>query len=419
MAMPSSSVPDSRDSLSPTPGSRAWIVVLACGVVAAMHVWKLPGAMDYIRADLGMSLVQAGALLGIVQVASMILGLLSSIFCERIGLRASLLLGLALLAVASAGGAAAHTTWVLMATRAVEGIGFLLVTVVAPPLIRRITPTPRLNTAMGWWSAFQGMAVFVAVLASTLLLSGAELVSWHAWWLIMAVLSALMIPLALWRIPPEPGTAVRVGEAARRIGRTVATWMPWVCAVIFACYTLQWGAIIGFLPTIFGDAGVHGVWVGAATAVVGLVNGAGNVIGGRLLQRGVSPRRLVSTGMVAMIVTTVVIFAPDWTRVPGGLWVQLSAAAVFSAVAALIPSSMTRVGVEAAPAEGSPAAVMGLMNQVYNGANFVGPVLLTSIATAVGGWHLSWVMTVSAALIGLMLALVFLRRPWLTLNLRG
>lgn len=419
MAMPSSVGPTAAEPQTPTPGARAWIIVLVCGVVAAMHVWKLPGAMDYIRADLGMSLVQAGALLGIVQVASMILGLASSIFCERIGLRASLVLGLGLLGAGSALGAAAEHTWMLMATRAVEGIGFLLVTVVAPPLIRRITPAERINTAMGWWSAFQGMAVFVAVLASTLLLSGAELVSWHAWWLIMAVLSVLMIPLALWRIPAESGTAVRVGEAFRRIGRTVATGMPWVCAVIFACYTLQWGAIIGFLPTIFGDAGVHGVWVGAATAVVGLVNGVGNVIGGRLLQRGVAPRWLVSTGMIAMIVTTVLIFAPDWTQVPGGLWVQLAVAAVFSGIAALIPSSMTRVGVDAAPADGSPAAVIGLMNQVFNGANFIGPVLLTSIATAVGGWHLSWTMTVSAAVLGLVLALVFLRRPWLTVNVSG
>lgn len=419
MAMPSPQRPTAAGLTSPASGARAWIIVLACGVVAAMHVWKLPGAMDFIRADLGMSLVQAGALLGIVQVASMILGLASSLFCERIGLRASLVLGLALLAAGSAAGAAADHTWMLMATRALEGIGFLLVTVVAPPLIRRITPIERLNTAMGWWSAFQGMAVFVAVLASTLLLSGAELVSWHAWWLIMAVLSAAMIPLALWRIPSDSGTAVRVGEAFRRIGRTVATGMPWVCAVIFACYTLQWGAIIGFLPTIFGDAGVRGVWVGAATAVVGLVNGVGNVIGGRLLQRGVAPRRLVSIGMIAMIVTTVLIFAPDWSTVPGGLWVQLSAAAVFSAVAALIPSSMTRVGVDAAPAEGSPAAVIGLMNQVFNGANFIGPVLLTSIATAAGGWHLSWTMTVTAAVIGLVLAMVFLRRPWLTVNVSG
>lgn len=399
--------------------SRAWIVVLACGVVAAMHVWKLPGAMDFIRDDLGMSLVAAGALLGVVQVASMLLGLISSIFCERVGLRNSLLIGIGLLATGSLMGAAAAETWQLMGTRAIEGIGFLLVTVVAPPLIRRNTDLARVNQAMGWWSAFQGIAVFIAVLASTLLLEGGQWVSWHIWWVIMGVLSAVMIPLAVAKIPSDGGTSVNVKEAAKRISRTVVSLMPWVCAVIFACYTLQWGAIIGFLPTIFGDAGVQGIWVGVATAIVGVVNGVGNVIGGRLLQHGVSPRVLVSTGMITMIVTTVLIFAPDWTRVTGGLWIQLAAAAVFSAVAALIPSSMTRVGVDAAPASGSPAAVIGLMNQVYNGANFIGPIILTSIATAVGGWNLSWAMTVTAASFGLILGLVFLRSPWLKINLRG
>lgn len=44
-------------------------------VAAAMHIWTLPGVMDQVRADLGMSLVDVGVLMGIVQVASLLLGL--------------------------------------------------------------------------------------------------------------------------------------------------------------------------------------------------------------------------------------------------------------------------------------------------------------------------------------------------------
>ncbi|MFB1427231.1 hypothetical protein ACEUE7_02840 [Micrococcus endophyticus] len=52
-----------------------WAPIVAAGVVAAMHIWKLPGVMDQVRADLGMSLVDVGVLMGIVQVASLLLGL--------------------------------------------------------------------------------------------------------------------------------------------------------------------------------------------------------------------------------------------------------------------------------------------------------------------------------------------------------
>ena len=371
-----------------------------------MHVWKLPGALAFIREDLGMSLIQSGTLLGIVQVGAMVLGLGGSILSERIGLRTTIVLGLSMLALGSLVGALSQQTWQLMTTRGFEGIGFLLVTLAAPPLIRLTANQGKISQAMGWWSAFQGIAVFLAVLVSTLLLDGMEWVNWQFWWVIMGVLTALMIPVMLKMVPSDRSHVIDLGLALGKVTRTLKTLMPWIISLIFACYTLQWGAIIGFLPDIVG--GQNGLVIGIATAVVGGANGVGNVIAGRLLKRGISPRMLVLTGMIAMIVTTVVIFAPDWNSIAGGEWIQLATAVVFSGVAAVIPASITRIAVDVAPPDGSASAVMGLMIQVYNAANFIGPVVLTSIATAVGGWHLSWVMTGVAALLGLVLAAIFL-----------
>lgn len=293
-----------------------------------------------------------------------------------------------------------------MVTRAFEGIGFLLVTLAAPPLIRITTDQGRVSQAMGWWSAFQGIAVFLAVLVSTVLLSGLEWVNWQIWWMIMGLVSALMAVIVIRTVPSDHVRAVDFRSTLSAIGATLQTSMPWVISVIFACYTLQWGAIIGFLPDIVGDQ--DAVTVGIATAVVGGDNGAGTVISGQLLKRGYSPRLLVLIGMINMIITTVLIFAPDWDSVVGGKWVQLTIAVFFSGIAALIPSTITRIAVDVAPPKGSASAVMGLMIQVYNAANFVGPIMLTAIATAVGGWHLSWVMTAAAALLGVILGAVFL-----------
>ena len=386
--------------------SRAWIALLGCGIVAAMHVWKLPGALAFIRQDLGMSLVQSGVLLGIVQVGALLLGLCGSLVAEKLGLRTTIVIGLMMLALGSLVGSLSEETWQLMVTRAFEGVGFLLVTLVAPPLIRVTTDQSRVSQAMGWWSAFQGIAVFLAVLVSTVLLSGLEWVNWRIWWMIMGVVSALTVVIVIRTVPSDHGRAVHFRSTLTAIGATLQTSMPWVISVIFACYTLQWGAIIGFLPDIVGDQ--DGVTVGIATAVVGGANGAGNVISGQLLKRGFSPRLLVMIGMVSVIVTTVLIFAPDWGSVFGGEWVQLTIAVVFSGIAALIPSTITRIAVDVAPPGGSASAVMGLMIQVYNAANFVGPIALAAIASAVGDWHLSWVMTSAAAVLGAALGAVFL-----------
>ena len=403
----------------PARARTAWIPIVIAGVAAAMHIWKLPEALSFVQEDLGMTLIESGVLLGIVQVGSMLLGLGVSLFSEVLGLRRTLLIGLSLLSAGSLAGAFAETTGFLMATRAVEGVGFLMATVVCPPLIRLITPPARTNIAMGWWGSFQGLATFLAVLVSTLLLTS---VSWQVWWILMAAATAATIPMILTLVPPPPSDRdANVRLAVRRVGATVKTLTPWIAGVVFACYTLQWGSVIGFLPTIFDEAGVRGLWPGIVTAVVGGVNGVGNIVTGRLHQRGVPMRRLVLIGLATMGVTSVITFAPDWTGVPGGLAVQILAVTLFSGVGALVPATLNRIAVDIAPPNGSGAAAMGLMVQIYNGANFVGPIILAAIATAAGSWHYSWTMTLGATLLGVLLAWRFLsaRRLGIDFQHRG
>ena len=122
-------------------GNATWIVVVVCGVIAAMHIWKLPSALTDVQADLSISLVQAGVLLGLVQLAGMLGGIPASILGERVGLRRTVVLGLLLLVVGTAISALASTSEMMMAARVLEGVGYLAVVVMAPALIRRETPT--------------------------------------------------------------------------------------------------------------------------------------------------------------------------------------------------------------------------------------------------------------------------------------
>ncbi len=51
------------------------VLVILAGVCAALHVGKLPPALPVLRDALGVSLLQAGFLLSMVQLAGMSLGL--------------------------------------------------------------------------------------------------------------------------------------------------------------------------------------------------------------------------------------------------------------------------------------------------------------------------------------------------------
>lgn len=397
-----------------TTGTRAWTVVVATGILAAMHVWKLPSALEFIREDLGIRLVVAGALLGVVQLAGAFGGLAASVVAERIGTKYTLVVGMVLTGSASlAGGFAANAGW-LMTTRAIEGIGFILITVAAPTLVRRLAPARQVNAAMGWWGAFQGIALFLGVGISAVLLNATES-SWQIWWFMMGGATLAFVPVIITQVPTETPSPLNMRRINLLILTSVKTPLPWAFGVIFSTYTLQWGAILSFLPTIFGEAELDSaidvaIIVGLATAIVGGLNGVANIVTGVLLQRGHPPRRLILIGLTTMAVTSVLVFAPDWTVVPGNVLWPLLASAIFSFMGALVPTTVTRQAVDIAPAGGSAAAVIGLMTQLYNLANFLGPIILSAIATAAGTWQFSWTMTVTASVAGIVTALVFVPR---------
>lgn len=394
--------------------TRAWTVVVATGILAAMHVWKLPSALEFIRADLGISLVAAGTLVGVVQMAGALGGLVASVVAERIGSRNTLVLGMLLAGVASvAGGFALNTGW-LMTTRAIEGVGFILITVTAPAMVRALAPQDKVNAAMGWWGAFQGIALFLGVGISAILLNATD-ISWNIWWFIMGVATLGFTPVILAKVPADPPAALNLQRIGKVIVTSIKTPLPWALGLIFASYTLQWGAVLSFLPTIFSAADIStgvdvAIIVGVATAVVGGLNGIANVVTGVLLQRGHAPRTLIITGLTMMAIMSVLVFAPDWSRVPGNVAWALLAAAIFSFVGALVPTTVTRQAVDIAPPGGSASAVVGLITQMFNLANFVGPVILSAIAAAAGNWQMSWTMTVTASTIGIIMALVFVPR---------
>ncbi|EMY32474.1 hypothetical protein D477_019973 [Arthrobacter crystallopoietes BAB-32] len=386
----------------------AWIVVVLAGITAAMHIWKLPAAIPLIQAELGLSLVQAGVLLGLVQVAGMAGGLAVSLLAETIGSRRCLLIGLWLLFAGSIIGGFATGASLLMASRALEGAGFLLATVVAPGLIRANTPLRRVNTAVGFWSAYQGCATFIGLVASALVL---QVAGWQTWWWIMAALTLVPVPLVLAFVPKDPaGDDSGLPAAARRIGVTVRSAKPWIAGLVFACYTVQWMAVVGFLPTIYEQNGVTGIWPGILSAVVGGLNAVGAVATAPLLQRGATPRRLLIPTFILMGTTSLLTFAVDWSSVAGGAAIQFACVAAFSMTGAVIPATLTRLAVDLAPPGGSAPAAMGLMQQIFNVGNFTGPTIAAWLATIAGGWNSTWWMTCTFAALGIALSLYLSRR---------
>lgn len=393
------------------------VVIILAGVAAALHVGKLPPAIPVLRDALGVSLVQAGFLLSLVQLAGMLLGLFVGLAADGWGLRRAMLTGLLTLSVAGTLGSLAQGPQELLVLRACEGFGILLSTMPGPGMIRRLTPLARMQATMGLWGGYMPLGTALAIACGPVAIG---LLGWRLWWLTPALVTAAM---ALWvylAVAPDPVLATGPVDSAashdgplvarlawlQRVGRTLGAPGPWLVGCCFALYAAQWLAVIGFLPSMAGQAGASSPDMALLLALVALVNIIGNVASGRLLQRGAPPQRLLVVGFATMAVTAVLAFADvPWIGDPqGNLLLRYLAVVMFSTVGGLIPGTLFSLAVRLAPDEGSVSTTVGWMQQLSSFGQFVGPPVVAWVAAQAGGWQWTWMVTASCCAIGIGLA---------------
>ncbi|VTU14513.1 multidrug resistance protein [Variovorax sp. SRS16] len=405
-------------SSAPRPGragvpAAAFAVVMA-GVAAALHLGKLPPAVPALRATLGIGLVEAGFLLSLVQLAGMTLGLLVGLTADTIGLRRSMLTGLTVLTVASVLGGAvgvadpgAHTVSELLALRALEGVGFLLTVMPGPGLIRAQSVPHTEKAALGLWAAYMPLGVALALLCGPALIAW---LGWPGWWWVLSAVSAAAAAWVALAVPAD-GRRVRVAAVSRedgvaRLRATLGARGPRTLALAFAVYSSQWIAVIGFLPAIYADADVPAGWSAALTALAAALNIVGNVTGGRLLQRGVAPERLLRWGFAMMALGGVAAFAQIGQNATASLppVLRYLAVCMFSLGGGVVPATLFMLSVRIAPGPSTVSATVGMMQQASSLGQFIAPPVVAWIAHRVGGWEWTWIVTLACSLAGIALA---------------
>jgi MFS family permease len=393
--------------MTPARPGAAWLWVLVAGVAAALHVGKLAPALALLQAELGLTLFAAGVLLSAVQVAGMLGALALGALADTVGPRRSLISGLVLLALASGAGALAPGAAWLLGWRVIEGVGFLLVVLPAPGLLRALVPAAQLPSRLGLWGAYMPLATAMALLLGPAVMAA---VGWRGWWLLLALVCAAAA-VAVWRaVPVLPAAPRRAFIAPLR--DTLVHGGPWLVGLAFGAYSSQWLAVIGFLPTIYAQAGVGVGAMAVLTAAAAAANIIGNVASGRLLQRGVAAPVLLATGFVTMALAALTAFAlPGDGAATAAL--RYAAVLLFSAVGGLIPGTLFSLALRVAPGDHAVASTVGFMQQWSAAGQFAGPPLVAAVAVAVGGWQFTGLATGLVAGLGLGVT------AWLAVRLRS
>jgi predicted MFS family arabinose efflux permease len=369
-------------------------LVVVCGIVVALNVGKIPPSLPDVRDDLMLGLTAAGLMVAAFNVIGATTGGVIGTMINRLGARR--MVGAALLASAAgsvAGALAPSTAW-LVASRMLEGLSFIFILTAAPVLLQRLAAPQDRGLVMGFWGAFLPIGTVVAVAAAPSLIAAG---GWRLVWEIAGGLSLLAFVVFALREAsapiPEGGGEARLGDLL-----AVVRTPPVVLAgVAFAGFSFTYIGVMSFLPTWAIETQGLGLEVGAA-AIIGfsLGNAAGNLSGGMLLRRGVSPARLIAVAAVVSGLLTLAIFLPG-----PPVWVRLAAAIAFGTIGGWIPVSVFATAPRLAGDPRLAGAAMGLVVQLLNVGTLLGPVAFTGAVDLAGTWTIAPAVLIAGAAVTL------------------
>ena len=388
---------------APAPSTR-WDIVAAAviaGVVAGLQVGKAPAALPAIRADLGLDLVTAGWVTSLYYAVGAILGVVIGMMADRLGPRRLALVGLALLGVGSLFGGLISSGGLLLASRFVEGVGFVGITVAAPKIIAVAARPGDRGLALGIWGIYMPLGMAIAMVVTPLLLQG---LGWRGLWLANAAAIAVFAVALTWSLRPrrwparfDAGGGFDWGGARATLGRPG----PWLFGGCFVLYTLQWFAIMAWLPTFLIETqGRSAASAALYAALVVFMNVFGNLAAAWLMHRGAARWLLILVAYLVMGVTAAGIFAefvgPQW---------KIPLALIFSGVGGLLPASVLAGAPAHAPGRSQVAMASGFVVQGAACGSLLGPPALAAMVGVFGGWQSSWWVMLLFPGLGLMLTI--------------
>jgi MFS family permease len=398
-------MPVSAVTLAPPAGTR-WLAVLAAllaGVVGGLAFGKISAALPLLRDEFRLSLIQAGWLASAFNALAAGSAIFFGVLADRVGALRFCLFGLGCIAAGSALGAFAAGAPLFVATRFIEGLGFIAVIVAAPGLIAAATAPQRRGIAFGLWATYFPLGVSLVLVASPPLIAGS---GWRGVWALVALGAVACAALLAAQRRSFAGVTRGSRRSLASIGASLAQPVPWLLGLAFAMFAIQHQALVIWLPTyLLETRGVSGAAAAHATALVVFVNCFGTLLGGWLIQNDVPRGRVIAATFLAASAIFAGIFSaglPDPAR--------YALAALFSFIGGTIPAAVLSAGMRYARSPAEVGAIQGLIVHVTNVGIFVGPPLVAAAVTWGGSWDAaSWVLLACAG-VGLATALVIGQR---------
>jgi len=198
--------------------SPAFLLTAVAAFMVAIDNLVVVTALPEIRRTFGTGIEGLQWIVSAYTLTYAVCQLSSAALGDRFGRRRVFLAGLALFVAASAGAALAPTVWLLVAARAVQGLGASMVSPLALAIVAHATPRARHAAVLGVWSGISGIGSAVGPVVGGAIVTSAP---WQWIFLVNLPIGLAVLPVAWMKLQESRGPHDRLdlrGVALSSVG---------------------------------------------------------------------------------------------------------------------------------------------------------------------------------------------------------
>ncbi len=247
-----------RGRRSPAPRRvGAGIALIAASLpmfMATLDNLVMTTALPVLRVELGASLEQLQWMVNAYTLAFASLMIAAATLGDRLGRRRIFVAGIALFGLASVASALATSAGVLIAARALQGVGAAAIMPLSLTLLAASVPAAKRAMAIGIWGAVSGLGVALGPVIGGAVVEG---ISWQAIFWINVPVALIAIPLVRAVLPEGFGRAQRIdlpGLVLAGGGVLAIVWAVirgnddgWTSGTVVGAFVLGVAALAAFL----------------------------------------------------------------------------------------------------------------------------------------------------------------------------
>jgi EmrB/QacA subfamily drug resistance transporter len=252
---------DQLASLAPEAARRRpvplWLAMVAASLpmfMATLDNLVMTSALPVIQVDLGASVAQLQWFLNAYTLAFATLMLAAAGLGDRVGRRRVFLWGIAVFALASIASALSTSAGMLIAARAVQGVGAAAIMPLSLTLLAAAVPEAKRALAIGVWGGVAGLGVALGPVVGGAVVDG---FSWQAIFWINVPVAVVAVPLALRALGESHGRSGPLdltGVVLAGVGVFLGVWAivrgnddGWTSATVLGSLAMSVIALVAFV----------------------------------------------------------------------------------------------------------------------------------------------------------------------------